>query len=157
MVYLVGLGGPELRTSIWGAHDSWQLPRLHYHVVRIQIQFSKAIIAHYSLDLASTLASSSIHGGVASIVRQRLTPAEGEEPAEPQRKILEKLEGCKPAESPVSSAVLASLEEVSGADFRASVASTDRCSLFRSGKRRRKSWLKSKRKSSSAGINVDKS
>ncbi|VDO98195.1 unnamed protein product [Heligmosomoides polygyrus] len=84
------------KTLLWVARDSRSLPESTRESLRLL-----GAVLYNSLDLASTLASSSIHGGVASIVRQRLTPAEGEEPAEPQRKILEKLEGCKPAESPI--------------------------------------------------------
>ncbi|PIO56598.1 hypothetical protein TELCIR_22002, partial [Teladorsagia circumcincta] len=64
------------------------------------------------LDLASTLASSSTHGGVADIIRQRFTPAEGEEPSEQQKAILGKLEGCNSGEGPISSVVLSTLEGV---------------------------------------------
>ncbi|EYC02593.1 hypothetical protein Y032_0099g3197 [Ancylostoma ceylanicum] len=90
----------------------------------------------FRLDLASTLASPSVHGGAANIVRQLLTPA-GEEQTkeeqqkpptdeqqeqppdeqqkqltEEQQKILDKLNGCSSSEEPVSAAVYGVLEKI---------------------------------------------
>ncbi|KAK6040738.1 hypothetical protein COOONC_21757 [Cooperia oncophora] len=62
--------------------------------------------------MASSLASSSIHGGVADIIRKRFTPAEGEELPEQQKAILDKLEDCKSGEGPFSSLILSELEKI---------------------------------------------
>ncbi|VDL76259.1 unnamed protein product [Nippostrongylus brasiliensis] len=95
------------KTLLWIARDSRILPEPLQRSLRLL-----GAVLYNKMELASTLASSSIHGGVADIVRLQLRPAEGEEIQEPQKGILEKLEGCKPADSPVSSAVLSILEEV---------------------------------------------
>ncbi|VDM69886.1 unnamed protein product [Strongylus vulgaris] len=64
------------------------------------------------LDLASSLASSSVHSGVARIVRQLFTPKKGEEPKELQGQILEKLSGCASSEETISNDVHAILEKI---------------------------------------------
>nr|CDJ83205.1 Ribosomal protein S27 domain containing protein [Haemonchus contortus] len=95
------------KTLLWVARDSRSLTE----PIRQSLRLLGAVL-YNRLDLASTLASPSTHGGVAEIIRQRFTPAEGEEPTEQQKAILDKLEGCKPSESPFSSAILDILESV---------------------------------------------
>ncbi|KHJ96745.1 hypothetical protein OESDEN_03293 [Oesophagostomum dentatum] len=95
------------KTLLWVARDSQSLPEN----LRQSLRLLGAAL-YKKLDLASSLASSSVHGGVATIVRRMFTPKEGEEPTELQKQILEKLSGCSASEEPVSSAVRAILEKI---------------------------------------------
>ncbi|KAK6015426.1 hypothetical protein OSTOST_19150 [Ostertagia ostertagi] len=95
------------KTLLWVARDS----RSFSEPMKQSLRLLGAVL-YNRLDMASTLASSSTHGGVADIIRQRFTPAEGEEPSEQQKAILGKLEGCNSGEGPISSLVLSTLEGV---------------------------------------------
>ncbi|KAK6015427.1 zinc finger, C2H2 type, partial [Ostertagia ostertagi] len=70
------------KTLLWVARDS----RSFSEPINQSLRLLGAVL-YNRLDMASTLASSSTHGGVADIIRQRFTPAEGEEPSEQQKAI----------------------------------------------------------------------
>ncbi|CAJ0594007.1 unnamed protein product [Cylicocyclus nassatus] len=95
------------KTLLWVARDSKCLP----DPLRESLRFLGAVL-YQRFDLASSLASASIHSGAAGVVRQLFTPKEGEERTEMQEQILEKLSGCAASEETLSSAVHAILEKI---------------------------------------------
>uniref|UniRef100_A0A1I7WTI6 OBERON-like protein n=1 Tax=Heterorhabditis bacteriophora TaxID=37862 RepID=A0A1I7WTI6_HETBA len=95
------------KSLLWLARDSHSLSES----LRDSVKLLGALL-YNRLDIAETLACSSIHGSVAEIVRAQLTPPEGVDPDGQHLRIMDKLANCQTAEKPISDVILSHLNKI---------------------------------------------